>query len=467
MNHSFVFSLFFLALMMISCRERSEDEKRPDFLRFEKIDRFKCNIGEPADLPYQSKVIYYFNNGLPHRWIERDSLRTTLTDFFYNYNEDWIRTGAKYREPGDKDYSIERLVYSADSMEVTTEWLDATGQVYYRMVEEHNENGDPIVASFIGDELHGRDTVTYTEEGFENRIFFTNVYGKVFNDRSFEYISINENGDWTERKKWMGDTLNEIQKRTINYWGKENESSQIFYDGVVSTPLTENKLSFDASGNTLVFTRGEDWEIQQAYISIKEHGIFTESQPIPGLDSVYNISISPSGNRTLYSVRTDNDPEVWVMEKLIDEWKEPVNLTSANKVSGGYFHLYTENEIYFYVPLNHGDLVSGKLENGKLDIGESLDFFNTKNGTEFSPFMGRDKRYFVFTRYLEGDPDQQGFFISYNRGEENEPDWSMEQKIEELPYGWGAFVSEKEGLFYYTDGEDLYQVPISLLNISL
>ena len=457
---------------LIGCQEtqKADDSSENKMIQFELINYYLIDQQVQEIDPYMSRVTYYFDNGLLHRWIERDSLDRLTTDYIVEYDDNWIQTGAKYieleaGEPFNGSYEVERVKFSGDTLK-TTEWLDSAGNVYYQMVENLNEFGLPDRAAFIGEKLHGYDSSYYTSQGFEKRIFFRNTKGKTYNDRSFKYTALNDQGDWIEREKLTEDTVRELQKRQILYYGDDQIEGQKYYDGVISTLEDENVISFNQDEDVVFFTRGTDWLQQFGFIAEKKNGIFVLPAKMDSMDTIYNGAISPSGNKILYSKRLQESTEIWLIEKQEDNWSSAVNLSMTKGLEGGYFNWYDENEIYFYIPENEGDLVVGTLQNKELRILSRLDEFNTE-ATEFSPFMAKDKSYFIFTRYAENDEARQGFFISYNEGVAVDPKWTMPVKIEALPYGWGAFVSADQKLLYYTDGVDIYNVQISKLNIKL
>ena len=241
-----------------------------------------------------------------------------------------------------------------------------------------------------------------------------------------------------------------------------NSQPEKYLLGLISSDeWDENCLSFNRKGDLIFFTRGNEWDKQLGFLASKKKEEFTEPVQLFTLDTIYNGAISPSGKRILYCKRLEEQTEIWLVERSAGGWGDPVNLTASSGIAGGYFNWYNESEIYFYTPENEGDLVMGRLKNGTLSIVDRLDALNTKKGTEFSPYIDRKKAFIVFTRYLEGDKDQQGFFISRNEGTKRNPVWAPPEKISELPYGWGAFISRSSEYFYFTDGVDIYQSKLS------
>ena len=201
------------------------------------------------------------------------------------------------------------------------------------------------------------------------------------------------------------------------------------------------------------------------YLARKEGDYFASPVALVALDSIYNGAISPDGQKILFSIRTDTTSSIWLAEKTDNRWSTKNNLSQNTGLSGGYFYWLNNREVYFYVPASNGDIVQAILENQQLTITDSLTVINTTSGTEFSPFVDRKKRYLIFSRYTEGDITQQGFFISYNEGQRENPRWSIPQKLDMLPYGWSSWVSEGSNQFIFSDGEDIYSYPVSSLPI--
>ncbi len=239
-----------------------------------------------------------------------------------------------------------------------------------------------------------------------------------------------------------------------------------FYPELISTgALEQNYLSFTQDERVVFWTAGNDWEKQLPFLAKKVNGRFTKAQRIVELDTIYNGAISPSGRRILYTVRQGEETSTWLSQQSEGQWLPGVNLTDQSGIKAGYFQWYTEKELYLYTPENEGDLAMGRFVGEQLEIEPLPTPINTARGTEFSPFMGPKKQFLIFTRYLEGEPAQQGFFYSHNEGSESEPKWTPPQKIEALPYGWGASLSRDGRTFYFTDGLDIFAIPFSSLSL--
>ena len=458
--------LSLLAIFLIACGSTEPGINNQDNIRFERISYFK-DLPNGNSKPFKYLLTYYFDNGKPHRWLELDSLAKPLIDYIYEYDANWNHIGAKYKEPGETEYAVEKVRFVNDSTKVT-EWIDSVGNVFYKMTDNLNSDGDTYRATFEGDAVHGYDSTFYTEEGFPERIFFTNIKGKVFNDRTFEYDSLDVNGDWVSRVKIMEGEVQEYHAREIYYDSSFTTREGIYYQGILSSgDWSENSLSFSRKEDVVFQTRTTGWEKQLGFIARKTNGLFTESLRIDFLDTIYNGALSPDGNKLIYSVKSQGLEQVWLLKNLNGEPLMPVNLTNSSKIEGGYFYWLNETELFFQSPKNNGDIIHGKLEGEMLSITDPLSKLNTAAGTEFSPFVDKEKRFLIFTKYLEGDISQQGFFVSYNTGSFETPVWSAPEKLTMLPYGWNACIINNGSQFLYTNGDDVISIPMAELKLKI
>lgn len=453
------FPLFLIGvLFVVGCKSEQNKESSESKLRFEKINYYKSPYTE-GDKPIKFRVEYYFDNGKSHRWSELDSLEKSQVEYIYTYDDNFNHIGARYKEPDEPRYNIEKVRFLNDSTQVT-EWIDSVGQVFYTMTDNLNKYGKTYRAEFKGKKIDGYDSTFYNSYGLEKRIFFTNIKGKVFNDRTFGYEVVDGKGNWSERVKIMDSKVVEIQKREFYFDQNFTAADGKFYPGVISTgELSENVFSFSSDENIMFLTRTEDWDRQTAFIAQKKNGLYTETSQVEELDSIYNGSISPNGNRIIYTTK-DGDNETTWLYNLKD--KSNINITKNSGISAGYFYWLTEDELYFYQEIEGGNIYSGILKDNKLTVKDAFDSVNTESA-EFSPYMDPEKRFIIFTRYKEKDGSQQGFFISYQK----DGKWSEAEKIQNLPYGWNARIIQNGTQFLYTDGEDIYSVPISTLNLKI
>lgn len=461
-----ILTISLFALLIFACSNETSDIHNQKKITFEKISYFKFP-SDSLSKPFQYRLTYYFPNGIPHRWLELDSTGKILTDYIYDYDDNWQHIGAKYKEDSAKEYSLEKVRFENDSTQIT-EWLDSIGQVYYSMTDDLNQLGKTYRATFKGDKVHGYDSTFYTKDGFQKRIFFTNTKGKIFNDRTFMYDSVNTNFDWVIRKKIMDDTIRKQHFREVHYDSNFVSVNGVFYEGVLSTgELSENSISFTKNEDLIFQTRTADWDNQFGFLSYKKNGVFGESIRLKILDTIYNGAISPEGDKIIHSIKKDGSEQIMLLKRSNDSWSEKINLSESSNIEGGYFYWRTENELYFYTPENGGDIVQGELVNDRLIVTDYLKDLNTSSGTEFSPYVDKEKRFIIFTRYLEGDEAQQGFFVSYNLADFDSPNWSKPKKLVMLPYGWNAYIINSGRQFIYSNGDDIKSVPLKNLKLQI
>ncbi|MEM6320278.1 MAG: hypothetical protein AAF960_21595, partial [Bacteroidota bacterium] len=209
-----------------------------------------------------------------------------------------------------------------------------------------------------------------------------------------------------------------------------------------------------------------DWEKQLPFLSTKWNGSYTLAEPLLALDTIYNGAISPSGNQIICSVKKANKQEI-ILFKRANNWSKPVNLTQTSNIQGGYFYWQNEEELYFYIPENNGDIVKGRLQGNRLFITNRLASLNTPNGTEFSTWLNEQNTMIIFTRYLEDDHTEQGFFVSFQLNQSDNDKWSKPQRLTSLPYGWNPYITKDSKQFLYTDGQDIISVPTKVLYLEI
>lgn len=59
------------------------------------------------------------------------------------------------------------------------------------------------------------------------------------------------------------------------------------------------------------------------------------------------------------------------------------------------------------------------------------------------------------------------FFVSYNENNFDKPRWSIPTKLTMLPYGWNAYIVNNSSQFLYTNGDDIYSIPMEKLKLNI
>ena len=266
-----LYSLLILITGVFACSDGSDNSISPPSPIILEDAIFKYR-DDGTDRPYGMRLGYYYDNGKEFRWMDIDREQNLETDYIAQYDSNWIQTGALYTEPGDDQYYKEIVSWPNDSTKVT-EWVDSAGAVYYTMTDYLNSDGKTKAAQFKGDEVHGYDTTEYNADGFVSRIFFTNSNGQVRNDRAYIYDSIDQFGNWAERRVIRSDTTYEMQRRTIRYQDSIYPFKVRFQLGIISLPWEEeNCVSITDDTRKVFLTRAIDWDQQQPLLFTKHHG---------------------------------------------------------------------------------------------------------------------------------------------------------------------------------------------------
>ena len=212
---NFFIAAIFVVSLFISCAPPTKVNSGP-LTKIEILEYFSPSANDSLVL-IKTKYTYFNEVGEPNRWIEIDSSGKRLMDYLYEYDSAGELVKAYYMDPEEDQYSVERFSYPNDTTMIT-EWLDSSGQVYYTMVDELNEFGKTVRATFSDSEsTHGYDTTLYNDYGYPRRIYFTNVRGKRFNNRRFVYDSYSEDREWLKRRKLFRDSLAEVQVKEFIY----------------------------------------------------------------------------------------------------------------------------------------------------------------------------------------------------------------------------------------------------------
>ncbi|MEM6686202.1 MAG: hypothetical protein AAF617_10490, partial [Bacteroidota bacterium] len=163
----------------------------------------------------------------------------------------------------------------------------------------------------------------------------------------YENDSVNNQNEWIIRKKIKNDTIQEIQIKQVYTDNQFTNADGTFYESIVSTKRwSENTFSFTNDEQILFLTRTSDWQNQFGVQHKKQDGLFTSSERIAVLDSIYNGAISPSGTKIIYCGTKANDGQIYLLEKEGDQWQNPINLTKSSGIKGGYFYWLTDTDLF-------------------------------------------------------------------------------------------------------------------------
>ncbi|OEK02052.1 hypothetical protein BFP97_11200 [Roseivirga sp. 4D4] len=239
----------------------------------------------------------------------------------------------------------------------------------------------------------------------------------------------------------------------------------------INTGFAEDSPSISNDGKALIFLRSksDDWPS-----SIYKHAYWAslETNEVQKLtsfgDSLYTISFGKDDRTILFSkriVHQDGDQIVLYRAELDSGIWKTINLTERYGLKGSYAHEVADGSLYFYD--FEGEKGSGIYRAQFLNPGFNEpqwqgDNISTKGTTAFDAWVAKHESWMIYSKYFEDTTEEMksGFY----HARKNDNGWQS-ARIDILPYGWGASLSMKSGYFYFTDGDDILQCPISSLNL--
>lgn len=247
-----------------------------------------------------------------------------------------------------------------------------------------------------------------------------------------------------------------------------NAQKFVFEPGNISVPgKTSHEISFTKNGKTLYFTQTVDNKWQKSQLGFKSHfvnGKWSKPIKIEFVDSLYNMSVSPDGNKLFFC----KEDKSWLCTKENGKWTIPLDLNSKYDFSfnGGYYHILNDNSFYFSsIQENelhpYDDIYYVAFKDGHYQKPKRLNSNINTKATEFSPWVNERNDLMIFTRYDASSDANTGIFLS--KFKENK--WQKAQKIKALEYGWGVFVREDTGTLYYSVKGLIYKYNLNLLGI--
>lgn len=249
-----------------------------------------------------------------------------------------------------------------------------------------------------------------------------------------------------------------------------NAQEVIFEPDYISVPQrTTHEISFTQDGYSVYYTQtaNSQWGKSQLGFGVFfSDGKWSQPLKVDFVDSLYNMSVSPDGNRLLFC----KEDKTWVCQKENGKWSDPKELNSDLDFSfkGGYYHILEDQSFYFSSVQEdeshpYDDIYYVAFREGTYQKPKRLSKNINTEATEFSPWVNSGNSVMIFTRYDASSKANTGLFIS--RFEENE--WQKAQKINTLEYGWGVFVREDIRTLYYTTGGVIQDYDLDRLEIEI
>ena len=227
--------------------------------------------------------------------------------------------------------------------------------------------------------------------------------------------------------------------------------------------------SFTSDGKTMVYVRYTDWMQKVPYIADWKEGKW-ESKQLDFVNYVYNLAISPDGNRIIYKKYWPEDQDeiskTFVVDKQSGYWGNPKEVKTLYDMNAGYFNFTPDGTLWFfgrkpktgvYVAKPDDNTIYSKPEWVSDDISPG-------KPTSFDVLMHPDKNKLIVTQDTfpkEMVESRGGNGVHYF--EKIDEKWTWVKRLA-VPYGWGASILP-DGRFVYVRNSDIYYVNLKDLEI--
>ena len=252
----------------------------------------------------------------------------------------------------------------------------------------------------------------------------------------------------------------------------------VFEPSVISLEgVSEGSPDITADGNTLVFTRYESYGDKVPYIAERiNSGSGWEVRQLTFTDTLYNLAISPDGQRIVYKTRNRPSPgadrvnNAFRVDRNPDgSWGEPVEMQPDLK-DAGYFRIANDGTLYLFINASEGtprgiftsELNSDGSYSDPVWLSDAVSPFPS---VTYSPIINDDETKIIVNRAGLSEEEEQklgerGLYIHQKYGFQ----WDTGRRLN-LPYSWYAEVLP-DGRLIFVENGDLYEASLEELGIN-
>ncbi|NNE30377.1 MAG: hypothetical protein HKN16_12120 [Saprospiraceae bacterium] len=253
----------------------------------------------------------------------------------------------------------------------------------------------------------------------------------------------------------------------------EGNSENLFYKAFLgpNEPGWERASpSFTADGKTMAFVQYNDWMKKVPHLATLSKGEWNVER-LEFTDYVYNMAISPNGDRIIYKVyeeiQDDKDlTRTFLVQREAKGWSAPMEITNLFDLNAGYYQIATDGSLYMFARTpRKGTFVSFPQEEGFFSKPEWIsDNLSPYDITSFDAIVNDagDKLIVTqadFPKEHREELGENGFYYYEKRN----GDWTRIKRLP-LAYGWGANVTP-DGKFVYVRNDNIVFVALEDLNI--
>jgi|GEM_PF-3149512 len=258
---------------------------------------------------------------------------------------------------------------------------------------------------------------------------------------------------------------------------QEDVAYKVFEPGVISLPdVKEGSPSITADGNTLVFTRYQSYGKQVPYIAQRQGSSWSVKR-WPVMDTLYNLAISPDGQRIVYKVRyadaSGSSYATFRTDRQDDgSWTEPVALPGPLLPNAGYFRIAMDGTLYMFINSSAGNpkgiyTAEPTAGGGYTEPVWLSDAVSAYTSTTYTPIPNaRENKLIVNRAGISSEESKKnlgprGLYLY----QKHNGQWDMGTPIEGIPYTFYAAMTPDDRMLFVEEG-DLYEIDVADLNIS-
>lgn len=262
---------------------------------------------------------------------------------------------------------------------------------------------------------------------------------------------------------------------TSQLGAQEYVAIKVFEPGVISIEgVNEGSPSITSDGQTLVFTRYQSYGDQAPYIAEKTENSWEVSR-LTFADTLYNLAISPDGQRIVYKTRNRPAPgedrvnNAFRVDRNTDgSWDEPVEM-QENLKDAGYFRIAKDGTLYLFINASEGTprgiFTSELQDDGTYSDPVWLsDAVSPFPSVTYSPVINQNEDKIIVTRAGLNDEEQEEYGQSgLYLHKKYDYQWDTGTRLN-LPYTWYSEILPDGQIIFVEDG-DLYKASLEELGI--
>jgi Tol biopolymer transport system component len=238
--------------------------------------------------------------------------------------------------------------------------------------------------------------------------------------------------------------------------------------GKISTGLSERDMAVAPDGNEIFYTlQAPEPGLFQTLVCLKKDGKGNWGEPfVPSFSGTFSDlepAYSPDGKRLFFcsnrpvSGTLAKDFDIWVVDKMGDEWGEPVNLGPVVNTKGNEFYpsVAANGNLYFTATYKNGvgkeDIFLAEFENGGYTSPVALDSGINSTTYEFNAYVSPEEDLIIYSSY--GRKGEKGGGDLYLSKKDNTGKWLPAKNIvtlnsEKLDYC--PFLTANKKVLFFT-----------------